>query len=163
MDERDINNLEDAATTADDYALTHRLSSNTTGGPNKFNQYHKGNSNKPNKDKSFQNQNNAKEGNPQSNSSSQGNKSPPSAKPAKSGDSFKTSLTCDYCKFSGHNKTKCWKLMEKQLAAQQQSVPTGCAVSIRSEVSSQTVKHKDESQNIREDFEPFCFGGFGIT
>ena len=41
LDERDINNLEDAATTADDYALTHRLSTNNMGGPNKYNQYHK--------------------------------------------------------------------------------------------------------------------------
>ena len=55
LDERDINNLEDAATTADDYALTHRLSTNSTGGPNKFNQYHKGNLNRPNKDKLSQN------------------------------------------------------------------------------------------------------------
>ena len=62
LDECDINNLEDAATTADDYALTHRLSTNNTSGPNKFNQYHKGNSNRPNKDKSSQNQNSAKEG-----------------------------------------------------------------------------------------------------
>ena len=46
LDERDINNLEDAAKTADDYALTHRLSTNNMGGPNKFN---KGNSNRPNK------------------------------------------------------------------------------------------------------------------
>ena len=52
--------IEDAATTADDYALTHRLSTNNTSGPNKFNQYHKGTSNRPNKDKSSQNQNNAK-------------------------------------------------------------------------------------------------------
>ena len=43
LDERDINNLEDAGRTADDYALLHRLSINNTGGPNKFNQYHKGN------------------------------------------------------------------------------------------------------------------------
>ena len=42
LDKRDINNLEDAATTADYYALTHRLSTNNMGGPNKFNQYHKG-------------------------------------------------------------------------------------------------------------------------
>ena len=62
LDERDINNLEDAATTADDYALTHRLSTNNMGGPNKYNQYHKGNSNRPNKDKSPQNQNSTKEG-----------------------------------------------------------------------------------------------------
>ena len=90
----------------------------------------------------------------------QENKGPPSAKPVKSGDGFKTSLTCDYCKLSGHNKTKCWKLMGKQLAAQQQSVPTGCAVSMRSEVSTQAVKHKDvESENIREDFEPFVLEG----
>ena len=50
--------------------------------------------------------------------------------------------------------------MGKQLAAQQQSVPTVCAVSMRSEVSSQAVKHKDvESENIREDFEPFILEG----
>ena len=65
------------------------------------------------------NQNSTKEGNTQSSSLSQGNKGPPSAKPVKSGDGFKTSLTCDYCKLSGHNKTKCWKLMGKHLAAQQ--------------------------------------------
>ena len=81
LDERDINNLEDAATTADDYARTHRLSTNNMGGPNKFNQYHKGNSNRPNKGKSPQNQNSTKEGKTQSGSSSQGNKGPPSAKP----------------------------------------------------------------------------------
>ena len=53
--------------------------------------------------------------------------------------------------------------MGKQLAAQQQYVPTGCAVSMRYEVSSQAVKHKDvESENVGEDFEPF-FGGFSIT
>ena len=114
LDERDINNLEDAATTADDYALTHRLSTSNMGGTNKFNQYHKGNSHRPNKDKSPQNQNSTKEGKTQSGSSSQGNKGPPSAKPVKSGDCFKTSLTCDYCKLSDHNKTKCWKLMGKQ-------------------------------------------------
>ena len=50
--------------------------------------------------------------------------------------------------------------MGKQLAAQQQPVPTGCAVSIKSEVSSQAVKHKDvESGNTREDFEPFVLEG----
>ena len=44
---------EGAAATADDYAFTHRLSTNNMGGPNKFHQYHKGNTNKPNKDKSY--------------------------------------------------------------------------------------------------------------
>ena len=116
LDERDIHNLEDAATTADDYALAHRLSTNNMGGPNKFNQYYKGNSNRPNKDKWSQNQNSTKEGKTQSGSSSQGNKGPPSAKPVKSGDGFKSSLTCDYCKLSGRNKTKCWKVDEKAVS-----------------------------------------------
>ena len=59
--------------------------------------------------------------------------------------------------------------MGKQLAAQQQSVPTGCAVFIRSEVSTQAVKtkvstqavkHKDvQSENVRKDFEPFVLEG----
>ena len=45
---RDINDLKDAATltTADDFALTHKLSTNNTGGPNKFSQSHKGNPNR---------------------------------------------------------------------------------------------------------------------
>ena len=136
------------------------MSTNNTGGPNKFNQYYKTNSNRSIKDKSSQNENNTKEGNTQSSSSSQGNKGSLSATPVKSRDGFKTSITCDYCKLSGHNKTKSWKLKGKQLAAQHQSVPTGCAISMRSEVSSQAVKHKDvESENIREDFEPFVLEG----
>ena len=37
---------------------------------------------------------------------------------------------------------------------------TGCVVSMRSEVSTQAVKHKDvESENVREDFEPFVLEG----
>ena len=63
LDERDINNLEDAATTADDFAFTHKLSANNTGGSNKFNQYDKGNSNRPNQNKS-NSQKNTKVGNP---------------------------------------------------------------------------------------------------
>ena len=43
---------------------------------------------------------------------------------------------------------------------QQQPAPIGCVVSMRSEVSSQAVKHKDvESKNVREDFEPFVLEG----
>ena len=50
--------------------------------------------------------------------------------------------------------------MGKQLVAQHQSVSTGCAVSMKSEVRTLAVKHKDvESENIREDFEPFVLEG----
>ena len=50
--------------------------------------------------------------------------------------------------------------MGKNLAAQQKSAPTGCAVSMRSEVSSQAFTHKDVgSEKIREDFEPFVLEG----
>ena len=43
---------------------------------------------------------------------------------------------------------------------QKQPASTGCVVSMRSEVSSQAVKHKDvESENVREDFEPFVLEG----
>ena len=46
--------------------------------------------------------------------------------------------------------------MGKQLTAQQQPAPTGCVVSMRSKVCTQAVKYKDvESENVREDFEPF--------
>ena len=43
LGERDINDLKETATTADDFALTHKLSANYTCGSNKFNQYHKDN------------------------------------------------------------------------------------------------------------------------
>ena len=136
LDERDINNLEDAATTADDFALTHKLSANNTGGPNKFNQYHKGNSNRPNQSKSSDGQKSTKEGNPQSGPSGQGDKDPSSAKP-KSGDGFQTSVKCHFCKKPGHIMSKCYKLKAKQAATNQSSAPTGCAVSMRSGVRSQ--------------------------
>ena len=95
LDERDISNLEDAATTADDFTLTNKLSTHNTGGPNKFNQYHKGNSNRPKQSKSSDGQKSSKEGNPQSGPSDQGNKDPSSAKP-KSGDDFQTSVKCHF-------------------------------------------------------------------
>ena len=63
LDERDISNLEDAATTADDFVLTHKLSTNSMGGPNKFNQSHKGNPNRSHQNKSSNGQNSNKEGN----------------------------------------------------------------------------------------------------
>ena len=159
LDERDINNLEDAATTADDFALTHKLSANNTGAPNKFNQYHKGNSNRSNQSKSSDGQKSTKEGNPQSGPSGQGDKDPSSAKP-KSGDGFQTSVKCHFCKKPGHIMSKCYKLKAKQAATNQSSAPTGCAVSMRSGVRSQVVKEKDvESEKIREDFEPFVLEG----
>ena len=58
----------------------------------------------------------------------------------------------------GHVNSQCWtfKFKGKQLTAQQQPAPTGCTVSMRSKVSSQTVKQNDvESERVREDFEPF--------
>ena len=64
---RDINNLADARTTADDFALTHKLSAGNTSGPNQFNQYHKGKTNS---------QKGTKVGNLQSGSSRRVNKDP---------------------------------------------------------------------------------------
>ena len=132
LDERDINNLEDAATTADDFALTHKLSANNMGGPNKFNQYDKGNSHRPNQNK-YNSQESTTEGNPRSGPSGQGNKDPSSAKP-KSGDDFQTTVTCYFRKQPGHVKFECYHWLVKQKATSQPSVPTGCAVSMRSGV-----------------------------
>ena len=93
LDDRDINNLEDVATAAHDFSLTHKFSINNTGGPNKFNQSHKCNSNRPYQNKSSNSQNSTKEGNTQSGSSDQETKNPSSAK-SKSGDGFRTSVKC---------------------------------------------------------------------
>ena len=150
LDERDIDNLQDAATTADDYALTHKLSSISTSGPNKSSQNYRNNSNRPNQSKSPNSQ--STKDNTQSDPSGQGNKDPSSTKP-KSGDGFKSSVTCLYWKLPGHFKSDCRKLM--RLQQQQDSTPTGCAVSIKPQVTF----HKVRSEKIREDFEPFVLEG----
>ena len=158
LDEREINNLKDAATTADDFTLTHKLSTNNTGGPNKFNQYHTGNSNRPNQSKSSDGQKSAKGTHSQV----------PHIREIKillvpnqsQWMVFKHQLNVIFVKNPGHIMSKCYKLMAKQAATNQSSAPTGCAVSIRSEVRSQAVKQKDvESEKIREDFESFVLEG----
>ena len=75
LDERDIDNLQDAATTADDYALTHKLSSISTSGPNKSSQNYKNYSSRSNQSKS-PNRQGTKEGKTQSNLSGEGDKDP---------------------------------------------------------------------------------------
>jgi hypothetical protein len=147
LDERDVDNLHDAATVADDYALTHKLSNYNSGGPKNT----KGYSNKSNQNKS---QDSTKDGKTQSSPSGKGNENPSSAK-SKTGSGFKSDVKCTYCKVPGHTASRCWKLMGKQLAAKQESTPTGCAVSMRSQVSSQA----KQSEKIREDFEPFVLEG----
>ena len=160
LDERDVNTLQDAATSADDYALTHKLSSNNSGS-NKFGQNNKGH--RPNQNRTSQNEGSTREGNAQSGPSNQGNKGPSSGNKVpsnKSGDDLRSTLKCNYCKKIGHLKTSCWKLLGKEMTEKQESSPTGCAVSMRHKVSSQTIKQKVvESEKIREDFEPFVLEG----
>ena len=154
LDEREVKDVHNAATIADDYALTHKLSSSSSsGGPNKSSQSSYYKSYRPNPNKPFYSQGardghtqsgSSSQGNrgPQSGSSSQGNRGPPSVK-SKSGDGFKSSVVCDYCKVPGHMKSSCWKLMGKQMVMKQQSAPTGCAVSMKSQVKSQAVMKKE--------------------
>ena len=51
-------------------------------------------------------------------------------------------------------------MVGKQAATNQPSAPTGCAVSMGSEVCFQAVKQRNvESEKIREDYEPFVLEG----
>ena len=71
-----------------------------------------------------------------------------------------TSVTCFFCKQSGHVNSKCNHWLAKQKATNPPSVPTGCAVSMRSGVRSQAVEQRNiESDKIRQDFEPFVLEG----
>ena len=159
IDERGINYLHDAATAADEYSLTHKLSSDSsTGGSNKFSSNKKF-SYRPNPSKSSHSQNSTSGGNTQSGSSNRGQKGPTSTK-NKSGDGFKSVVTCNYCRVPGHLKSNCWKLLGKQAAAKQDSAPTGCTVSMRPQVSNQTICPKVvESEKVRDDFKPFVLEG----
>jgi len=162
LDERDINNLHDAATVADDYALTHKLSFNS-GGSSKFSQGQRNFVSRPYKPP--QNKGSPSESYPSSEnkfrpqSFGQGNRISSSPNNPRSGDNFRRPMVCHHCKRPGHIQSNCWKLNGRPGSSKQDSAPTGCAVSMRPSVSFQAKEKVVESEKIREDFEPFVLEG----
>ncbi len=134
LNERDINNIHDAATIADDYFITLKLSASNYGGSNRSSQNYRGQNYRPPQSKSPHTQS-TREGNTQSSPSGQGKGPSSSGAKTSSGDGFKSSMTCNFCKKPRHLITSCWKLKAKQKSSQE-SAPTGCAVSMRRSGSS---------------------------
>ena len=164
LDERDINDLHEAATVADDYSLTHKLSF-SSGGSSKFSQGQRNFVNRPyrppqSKSTEPYHSSESKFHSQSSQSNNQGNKFASGPNKPKPGDNFKRPLVCHYCKTPGHIQSNCWKLKGRPGSPKQDSAPTGCAVSVRPNSSSQAFKEKVvESEKIREDFEPFVLEG----
>ena len=118
LDEREIDNVHMAATLADDFALTHKLSSNS-GGPNRFGQSQRNFASRPNNYRPVQNKSSSAESPASSDqkyrpqSYSQGNRisSGPNAKSnSGSSDNIRKTMVCHFCKIPGHVQSNCWKL-----------------------------------------------------
>ncbi len=139
---------------AGDYFITHKLSANNYGGFYRSSQSYRVQNYRPPQSKSPRTQS-SKEGNTQSCPSGQGKGPSSSMANTPSGDSFKSSMPCSFCKKPGHLISSCWKVKAKQKSLQE-SAPTGCAVSMRRSGSSQAVKKNNvASEKVIEDFEPF--------
>ncbi len=160
LDENKIDNLHDAATTADDYALTHKLS---TGKPYSYQdtRYHsKSGSNKASYGSN-------QEGKSQSGSQERGKRDNSGAK-SKSATGPRSQLICDHCKKTGHTRSRCWDIHGKPPrweGSKSQGSPIGCAVTLRSKVHSSVEKQEIpqkgiETDKVREDFKPFVLEGF---
>ena len=160
LDERKVDNLHQAATMADDYALTHKFSFVKKGMENTSFDKNKLGLNKPaifydpskgsstlgsiDKDKSSYNT---------SGGSSMTNKGLPSAIPM-----------CAYCKKKRHLMSECWTLKRKEERRSQLSSNACTAVKstlkpVYLENSEVEVK-RSESEFIKEEFKPFVSEGF---
>jgi hypothetical protein len=148
LDEKQVDNLEEAARLADDYSLTHKVSF----------------VNKP------------KSTNPQFYSKSSSNSSPGttntsstsvpktrSLSESKSQDSL-SQVTCNYCRKPGHLISDCWKLKNKQ-KQRDETKPTGLTTlrskpQLSKESNSILRKETPKFDTVMEVFEPFLTDGF---
>ena len=156
LDESKIDILHEAATKADDYALTHKLSK-----PSQKPRYNQ------NSGSNKASQGSTQEKKTQSNSQEKGSRENSGAK-SKYGSRPRSKLECDHCKKSGHLMSTCYKLHgypPKPEGPKNESTPIGCAVPLSSEIHTSVEKQEIpqkgvETEKVREDFEPFVLEGF---
>ena len=157
LDEKQVENLEEAARLADDYSLTHKATFvNKPKSTTPSNSYSKSDNSPPNsypKSTSFNNQNKSNSFDAPKNRSSFETK----------GQSPLSQVTCNYCKKTGHSISDCLKLKNRQ--QRDENKPTGLTT-LRSKPQSciepNTVVKVSElmSDTVMEIYEPFLSEGF---
>ena len=146
LDESKVDTPNQAATIADDYAITHKLSSNSNSKPN----YHK----KPWQNKSSHSpQSGEKPKSENKTSSKSGDKSDSSSGKSSKSDHSRSSITCTHCKKKGHLVSQCWQLHGK---------PEGCIVRTRPTNITANVNMVNKPKpvgEVSEEFKPFVISG----
>lgn len=142
LDEQKVENLEQAATAADDYALTHKGSFI--------------------KQRSSNNDNSR--GRPDNSQVTLGSKSTSSEQVKvtdKNDMTTKSGPICNYCKRKGHIKSEFWVLQRKKLNSDSPSPNALTSVQGKFVCSKfENPEVKSESDILREEFIPFVFDGF---
>ncbi|XP_061190377.1 uncharacterized protein LOC133198276 [Saccostrea echinata] len=146
LDEQKVETLEQAATAADDYALTHKVSFV-----------------KPSSEQRM----NPSDGSRGAPDTSQVNHPKLAYSEIKGKDKKNESLqqipTCNYCKKKGHIKSECWALQKKKLVSTADVQPSPSALtSVQGKVTCSQFENtevKPESDVLREEFKPFVFNG----
>ena len=164
IDEQKAETIDKAATLADDYSLTHKVTFG--GGPAQSNAKQGGMQSKSSFDqnqKSNSSDENSGGSSPTSNSQTRNQTS--SSAPL-------SSVVCNYCKKEGHLIADCFKLKRKTEQGQTQSMPTGFVSSRDSQIPvdvpdgtfTNTKKCYEgqvvSSDTVMEVFEPFLHNGF---
>ena len=157
LDEHKIDNLNEAATMADDYAITHKLS---------FSKFNSNVSNRPGQARApyfnKQNFNKTNDGKPKPWSSEKVTNvthKPQEQKP----ETFKPGPMCSYCKKKGHLISECWLLQKKE--DKNKSFPNAFSVKqspVHNFVAKkpEILEERSESEEIMEEFKPFVSEGF---
>lgn len=159
LNESKVNDLHEASTKADDYAITHKLSEKPPKFQAKSNDKRSDNHDdfiKPKPDSFIQNR----------------NKPSSSARPKQQyggmSGTFKSKVTCYNCGQPGHVKSQCPKLTGSETMRKLDKGTVGCTVGIKTDrlsslgpivQKSEIVESGNESEKVREDFEPFVLDG----
>ena len=161
LDEHKIETLTEAATMADDFSLTHKLSSSKPS-PNYQNPQNRSGQSRPPYFSKFSKPYEVK---PRSGFSEKGQVHNPSYSNQNKGDFFKSSpIVCNYCKKKGHLISDCYMLRRKD-EIKTKSYPNACTVAKSpvnhfSAYQPEIQNKRSESDEIMEEFKPFVTEGF---
>ena len=146
LDEQKVENLEQAAIAADDYALTHKLSFV-----------------KPNSQQKMANSDGSRGGSETAQvSRSKLGYSEMKDNDVKKNDTVKQIPTCHFCKKKGHIKSECWTWQKKKLTGKDDQPSPSALTFVQGKVACSQFENptvKPETDVLREEFRPFVFDG----
>ncbi|XP_062610561.1 uncharacterized protein LOC134272333, partial [Saccostrea cucullata] len=149
LDEQKVETLEQAATAADDYALTHKVSFvKLSTSQQKMTSY------------------DSSRGGPDTSQVTQPKMAYSEIKGRdKNNETLKQVHICNYCKKKGHIKSECWALQRKKPVSNDSKPSPTALTSVQGKVSCSQFENtavksvKPESDVLREEFKPFVFHG----